>query len=329
MRILIANTAIIPVQLYGGVERVIWALGKELVRLGHEVTFLAKKGSYCDFASVIWIDEKKAVVEQISNRFDVVHFHFPPGRTESLNLPYIITQHGNSNNLAELDKNTVFISKNHADRYASDSYVYNGLDWSEYRPLERNIKREYFHFLGNAAWRVKNVAGPIDVIKKAKSEKLKVLGGIRFNFKMGMRFTFSPKVSFEGMVGGAKKCRLLNGSKGLIFPVRWHEPFGLAIIESLYYGCPVFGTPYGSLPELVPRDVGFLSNKREELVAAVLNSTTFSPQRCHEYAAEEFNSRKMAMEYIRKYEKVIANRPLNVGNPRLREIQKQKFLAWE
>ena len=44
---------------------------------------------------------------------------------------------------------------------------------------------------------------------------------------------------------------LLNASRGLIFPVRWHEPFGLAVIESLYFGCPVFATPYGALPELV------------------------------------------------------------------------------
>ena len=57
MRILLVNTGLIPVQLYGGTQRVVWGLGKELVKLGHEVTYLVKKGSYSDFASVIYIDE--------------------------------------------------------------------------------------------------------------------------------------------------------------------------------------------------------------------------------------------------------------------------------
>ena len=134
--------------------------------------------------------------------------------------------------------------------------MHNGLDWNDYSTPELMKSRNYFHFLGNAAWRVKNVSGAINVIKKTKTQRLKVLGGVRFNFKMGMRFTFSTKVGFEGMVGGQTKFDLLNGSKGLIFPVKWHEPFGLAIIESLYFGCPVFGTPYGSLPELVTSDFG-------------------------------------------------------------------------
>jgi glycosyltransferase involved in cell wall biosynthesis len=329
MKILIVNTGIIPVHLYGGTERVIWGLGKELAKFGHEVSFLAKKGSYSDFAKVLHIDENKPIVEQITNDFDVVHFNFRPKEVEKLRIPYIITMHGNSNNLSELDKNTVFVSQNHASRYNSNSYVYNGLDWSEYSTPELKKKRNYFHFLGNAAWRIKNVSGAIDIIKKTKKEKLKVLGGVRFNFKMGFRFTFSSKVSFAGMVGGEEKFELLNGSKGLIFPVKWHEPFGLAIIESLYYGCPVFGTPYGSLPELVKENVGFLSDKSDELVEAVLNVDNYSRQVCHEYALEEFNAKKMAIEYLKKYEMVISGNRLNTNAPKLLKIQEQKWLDWK
>ena len=328
MRILIVNPGIIPVYLYGGTERVIWGLGKELTKLGHEVTFLVKKGSLCEFASVIYIDESRPILDQINNNYDVVHFNFKPQNMGLFKLPYIITMHGNSNNFDELDMNTVFVSKNHAKRYNSSSYVHNGLDWSEYSLPNLSVKRNYFHFLGNAAWRVKNVTGAIDVIKETKLEKLIVMGGVRFNLNMGIRLTFSRKVSFAGMVGGMKKYNLLNGSKGLIFPVRWHEPFGLAIIESLYYGCPVFGTPYGSLPELVTDEVGYLSNKKDELREAILNSNIFSRKKCHEYANEEFNSRKMAIEYLKKYEKVISLAQLNATPPKLQKLQKCKFLEW-
>jgi len=114
----------------------------------------------------------------------------------------------------------------------------------------------------------------------------------------------------------------------LIFPVRWHEPFGLAIIESLYYGCPVFGTPYGSLPELIPKDFGYLSNQKNKLVDAILNSTDYSSEACHEYALNSFNSRKMSLAYLEKYKMILDRQDLNLNQPILQEIQKQKFLEW-
>jgi len=328
MRILIVNNGLIPVIKYGGTERVIWSLGKELVNLGHNVAFLVKKGSYCNFAPVFHIDESKKILEQISNDFDVVHFNFLPEDIETIRIPYLITMHGNSNELTDLNKNTVFVSQNHASRYNSNSFIHNGLDWSEYETPNFEGKRSHFHFLGNAAWRVKNVKGAIDIIKKTKSEHLKVLGGVRFNFNMGIRLTFSSRVSFTGMIGGAEKFKLLNESKGLIFPVRWHEPFGLAIIESLYYGCPVFGTPYGSLPEIVKADFGFLSDKSDELVNAVLEVDRYSRRRCFEYAVDEFNSKKMAIEYLKKYEMVVSGYSLNSNCPKLSKIQEEKWLAW-
>jgi len=56
------NTGLIPVKLYGGTERVIYSLGKELVKLGHDVTYLVKEGSYCNFAKVLFIDTKKLLL---------------------------------------------------------------------------------------------------------------------------------------------------------------------------------------------------------------------------------------------------------------------------
>lgn len=329
MHILIVNDTVLPVQLYGGTERVIWYLGKELVKLGHKVSYLVKQGSYSEFARVIFIDETNPIINQIPEDVDIVHFNFTPIGIETIKKPYLITMHGNLNDKRKLDINTVFVSKNHAERFGSEEFVHNGLDWDDYSKPILDNKRNYFHFLGNAAWRVKNVKGSIDIIKSSNKENLKVLGGKRFNFKMGLRFTFSPRISFYGMVGGEKKDKLLNGSKGLIFPVRWHEPFGLAIIESLYFGCPVFGTPYGSLKELVPEEVGVLSNNKNTLIEAIKNSKDFSPISCHNYAKDMFNSKKMALSYIEKYERVLSGETLNKTNPQLIEIQTEKFLIWE
>jgi len=326
MNILIANTGLIPVKNYGGTERVIWALGKELVKKGHNITYLVKKGSYCDFAHVIYINPSIPVSEQIPENTDIVHFHFP--LKEEIKYPYVITIHGNYNDYREFDRNTVFVSRNHASRYGSDSFVYNGLDWSNYGKPDLTKKRDYFHFLGNASWRLKNVKGAIKIIQHAKNEKLKVIGGYRLNFKMGFRFTVNPKVSFHGMVDDAKKNNLLQSSKGMIFPVRWHEPFGLSIIESLYFGCPVFGTPYGSLPEIVSKETGFLSARSDEIALELKNVNLYSRKTCHNYAADIFNSQRMAENYLDKYIKILNGDVLNKENPKLKEMQREKFLKW-
>ncbi len=146
---------------------------------------------------------------------------------------------------------------------------------------------------------------------------------------MGIRLTFSPKISFEGMVGGSRKDRLINGSRGLIFPVLWHEPFGLAITESLFYGCPVFATPYGSLPELINKEVGFLSNNSTDLATAAAEAESYSAKICHEYAVENFNSQIMAKEYLKKYDTVLNGKELNAQPPVLKKIAETKFLPWQ
>ena len=46
----------IPSIKYGGTQRVMLYLGKQLDKRGHKVTFIAGKGSYCPFAKVIELD---------------------------------------------------------------------------------------------------------------------------------------------------------------------------------------------------------------------------------------------------------------------------------
>ena len=203
--------------------------------------------------------------------------------------------------------------------------MYNGVDFGDYGKPDFSVKRTHIHFLAKAAWKIKNVKGAIEIAQKSH-QKLAVLGGTRLNFKMGFRFTIDPNVKFYGMIGGEEKNRLINQSKALIFPVLWHEPFGLAIIESLYFGCPIIGTPYGSLPELVPKEVGFLSNKKSELVTQLLDSPKggtsyqhFNQKNCHEYATENFNAAQMAKGYLALYEKVLNGEKLNILPPKLIE----------
>ncbi len=291
----------------------IWDLGKSLVEGGHRVTFIVPKGSSCSFAEVVELRADTPLASQIPSTADVVHFNFLPEKIE-LPVPYVVTEHGNSPIGKVLDVNTIFVSRNHAQRHGSESFVHNGLDWAAYGPVNWQRPREFFHFLGKAAWRVKNVAGAIDLAHQVR-QPLHVLGGDRFNFKRGIRLTFSARIRFHGMVGGAVKTQLLNGSQGLVFPVRWHEPFGLAVIESMYFGAPVFSTPYGALPELVPDWAGCLSNQADQLAQAMQQAKRFDGERIHQHVVHNFNAQTMAQGYLEKYQKVMSGSPLNAHPP--------------
>ena len=326
MHILIVNNTSIPVQQYGGTERVIWWLGKELVKRGHQVSYLVGPGSYCDFATGVHeLNHGIPFNQQIPSGVDVVHLNCKVNETP--HIPYIFTLHGNTNDQNPLDINTVFVSKNHASRYGSVSYVHNGIDPDDYGDPGLDQKRNYFHFLGDAAWRVKNVRGAIKIAQDAKI-KLRILGGKRFNFNQGIRLTFDPRIHFDGMIGGAEKNNLLKGSKGLIFPVLWNEPFGLSIVESLYFGCPVFGTPYGSLKEIIQPNVGVTSNSLSALVDAVQNASQFDSKICHQYVMDNFTSTQMTANYLKKYETVLSGQRLNDTAPILTNIQTEKFLPF-
>ncbi len=304
MNITIVKDAILPVNKYGGTERVIWALGKELTRMGHQVTYLLHKGSSCNFAKIIEIDYSKGIYNQIPEDTDIVHFQ-DLTNIDEISVPYVVTINGNPPAGTQFMPNSIFVSKNHAERYGRESFVYNGLDWDDYGVPDLSKQRKGFHFLGKAAWKVKNVNGAINITKKIRGATLEVLGGYRLNFKMGFRFTLNPRIHFHGMVNNEQKKLYIEQSEGLIFPIKWNEPFGLCLIESLYYGAPVYGTRMGSLPEIVTADVGWLGNNEQHITDFLNTFPSYSPQTCHEYASDLFNAHVMAVAYLDKYGKVL------------------------
>ncbi|MDI9363374.1 MAG: glycosyltransferase [Flavobacterium sp.] len=325
MHVLIAYNTIIPIFKYGGIERVVWWLGKELVKRGHRVTYMVAKGSSCSFANVIEFDANRPFNQLVPADVDMIHLNHPVNETPA--KPYIITFHEKLNNTNPLDLNTVFVSANHAASFGSDIFVHNGIDPADYGKPILNNQRAYIHFLGDAAWRVKNVRGAIKIAAKAQLQ-LHVIGGVRFNVTKGWRFTFSPNVTFHAMKGGAEKNQIINQSKAMLFPVLWHEPFGIAIVESLYFGCPVFGTPYGSLPEIVTKEVGFLSNQSNEIVNALQDVDSYNRQTCHDYVMAHFTSVQMTDKYLGYYERRLNGYVLNSKPPSLKKIQEEKFLPF-
>lgn len=294
----------IPANKYGGTERVIWGLGYELSKLGHHITFVVPEGSSCPFAKIVEYNPDVPINSLIPKDTDFVHLNFIPDQEPD--FPYLVTMHGNPSKEEKLPPNTVFVSKNHANRYNSTTFVHNGLLWEDYPRVDLTLKRDYLHFLAKASWKIKNLSGATEIAIKS-GNKLKVMGGEKwkmYNIKRNPLYTLNSKIEYLGMVDNQKKVQVMQQSKGLLFPVLWDEPFGLAMIESLYAGCPVFGTKKGSLPEIVTDNVGFLSDDPSEIIESI-QSSHFTPIECHQYAITNFNAKKMALKYLEYYQKVL------------------------
>lgn len=303
----------IPPVDYGGTERVLWALILGQQALGHEVRVLSKSTASQPFLQRF--DPARPLEAQISGWADMVHFHWP--YEGELATPFVCTQHGNRGNQTPYPLNTIFLSRKHAAIHDAECFVYNGLHWPDYREMQWDLPRAGIHFLAKAMQKTKNLKGAVRIARKAKLP-LHILGGKRFNLKSGKYVYAGRDLTFHGMVNDAQKSALLNRSQALLFPVLWHEPFGLAVIESLYYGCPVIASAYGSLPELVQEDTGLASNSEQELVEALARLDRFDRRACHEYAKTRFDHLTMSRAYLECYGRVLAGENLNPRPPATR-----------
>ena len=308
MRIAFKHSAVIPVRTYGGTERVLCWLMKELVDMGHEVFLLGPAGCSVSDLGVRFIEAGSDWEAKLPKGIDIIHF-FEPMPEHPTEIPSLVTIHGNGQPGEVFNENAVFLSKKHAENHNAECYVYNGIDLSAYDFNPRSIRGwDTFCFLAKAKWKVKNLKDCVRVCKDTKKD-LYVAGG--------RAWSFSRYIHSLGMVTDPQKLNVLNRSDALLFPVRWHEPFGIAILEAYALGLPVITSAYGSLPELVDRTTGIVCKNYEEFNAAVAKEhNTFDPERIRAYAEKNFSSRIMANSYFKLYKRVIAGEKLNIEEPR-------------
>ncbi|RLK25127.1 glycosyltransferase involved in cell wall biosynthesis [Micromonospora sp. M71_S20] len=112
-------------------------------------------------------------------------------------------------------------------------------------------------------------------------------------------------VRWVGTVAGQERDDLLAGARASLFPLRWEEPGGTAVVESLALGTPVVATARGCLPELIEHGrTGLLTTDEEELGDLLLAANLLDPDECRREAAVRFTPAVMAEKYVGLYERV-------------------------
>ncbi|MFF5056434.1 glycosyltransferase [Micromonospora sp. NPDC000663] len=112
-------------------------------------------------------------------------------------------------------------------------------------------------------------------------------------------------VRWIGTVAGQERDDLLASARASLFPLRWEEPGGTAVVESLALGTPVVATARGCLPELIEHGrTGLLTADEDELADLVLAADLLDPDECRRVAARRFTPEVMAQRYVELYQRV-------------------------
>jgi len=328
MHILFVLTSLRTPHLADDPSRVIDALARALEGMGHRVTCLAPAGRDCPAEGALVWRPNVPLDEQVPDGVDIIHIH---GQTaEQVSRTAVHTYWGPGTPGSTCPANSVFASRALADMHGGSVVVPPGFDWDAYGPLMLGKHRHYCHFLGDASRPAQNVRGAMEIAGKA-GVRLHVIGGTRISLRPNWRFTLSPFVRFHGALHDEGRYALLNQSQALIHPTRSAEPVGLAAIESLFFGCPVIGTPLGALPEILRPNTlasdrhthvriqvdamyaewGCLSLKKSDLVEAVRHVKAFDPFRSHDHARTFFSARKAAAAYEGLYQRVLIGAALH------------------
>jgi glycosyltransferase involved in cell wall biosynthesis len=322
----------IPPAGYGGTERHVYWVGQKLVELGHKVTLVANAASHIpgvDLRAIPEGTDSAAALRLIPTETDIVHLHEKP--SGAINKPFLNTCHGNGQPGESFPLNTVFVSRRHAANHGSVHFVYPGLIPEDHAFSPQ--REDFAIFLAKSRWSVKNFKGAIKVARRAGLE-LRVIGSRNLPFDLQRWLPAIRGVRYYGTADDATKRDLLGRARCLIFPVRWHEPFGLSITEALVSGCYVVGTPYGALPEIITPEVGRLSAKAAELAETVREPGRYDPAACRNRVLQGgFTLMDCVKNYVRCYERILAHGTLGEPGEKAPETQPgfvaKNLLPWE
>ena len=319
-----------PPRDYGPWERVASLLTEGLIARGEDVTLFATADSltagalesvlphgYAEDPELdgrVWEAMHVAHALEHSADFDLVHNHLdwlPVAFASSWSAPLLTTIHGFSGPailpaFARAASNYVSISD--ADRAPELDYlatVHHGIDLAEFEPT--TAVGDDLVILG----RIHPDKGTAEAIEIARlaGRRLIICGPVvdaRYFAEQVEPFLDDARVIHLGSIGPAERSRVLGASAVLLHPIRFAEPFGLAVIEAMACGTPVVAYRRGSMPELIDEGVtGFTVVDAAAAVDAVERASALDRAAVRAVAEGRFGVDRMVDDYLAIYRSLL------------------------
>jgi glycosyltransferase involved in cell wall biosynthesis len=326
-----------PPRHYGPWEYVVSLLTEGLVAYGHDVTLFATADSQTS-ATLHGVcpqgyEENRSLIPKVweclhiselfehADGFDIIHNHFdylPLTYSGLTPTPLVTTIHGfSSPGILQVYKKyngrVFYVSISDSDRSPELAYIktiHHGIDITQF-DFQPSADDTLIFF--GRIHPDKGTREALD-IAKAANKKLILAGIIQdqvYYDQWVAPHVDNHKVAYIGSVGPDERKRLLGKACALLHPIRFDEPFGLSVIESMACGTPVIAFDRGSMPELIPNGkCGYLVHTVPQAVEAVARIDEIDRATCRRHVEEHFTVGRMVREYIQVYETIVPERPL-------------------
>ena len=321
----------VPPPLYGGIEQAIDGLARGFQAAGHEVLLFTTGDSTSEVPkkwllklsegwrmgyTVPELRHVMAAYEALTD-FDVIHDHSVLGPVYAERfpgLPVVTTIHGPFNEeltdiYARMADRVPIIAISDAQRAVVPDLkiarvIHHGVDASAF-PVGKG-DGGYCLYLGrmNAD---KGAQRAVEAARKA-GVPLVMAGKCREPwehqfFDQEIKPHLSEDITYAGEVPHEQKVELLGKARCLLFPIRWNEPFGLVMLESMACGTPVLAFREGAAPEVVEDGVtGFLCHDENDMAENIARVDTVSRADCRAAVEGYFSLSRCVAEHLELFE---------------------------
>lgn len=325
----------VPPTHYGGIERVVDMLARDLERRGHHVTLFAAKDSTCPVDRSGWPGSSStSPADTLRNAallarrvliggFDIVHSFsrlaylaplLPLTVPKLMSYQRQISNSTTSRALA-LSRGTLEFSAISRQMIAADKLagrwhlVPNGVPLDTFTFVPDVPPVAPLVFLG----RVEEIKGPHLAIEIARrtGRALVIAGNIPPDHRAWFDAHVAPhidgtRVRYIGAVDDRQKNHLLGAAAAFLMPILWEEPFGIVMAEAMACGTPVLGLARGAVPEVVEDGVtGFVRETLDELTDCVARVPALRRRESRLRVEQHYSAEAVGDGYLRIYTDMI------------------------